>query len=186
MATATITRPSAAYVVSDAPAPIPPEARFAGDYLPAPELEALARRLIATERAFGFLADWTGALTFLWRRAGGKRGGKAVYGRCQSLAGVARHYAGASYLIWAAADHCRAARLTGRQLEALVFHELCHLAPGEEDEETGEQAPPVLVGHDFEGFLAELDVYGPWRPDLARAGETFAQLALFDTPAVRP
>lgn len=159
---------------------IPRESAFAGDYRPAPELERIALRLIATDRRFGFLADWTASFSFLWKRKGGQSGGVAMLGKCQALGGVARHYAGKSYLIWLAADHCRGLRFTARQVEALVFHQLCHLAPGEVDEETGEQEPPVIVGHDFDGFLAELETYGAWRKELVRAQETLGQLRLWD------
>lgn len=162
-------------------AEIPSDRAFLGDYLAAPALEALARRLIATERRFAFLREWEPTIALLWKRQGGKKGAAAVFGKCQTLSGAARHFAGKSYLIWAAADHCRGARFTRRQLEALVFHELCHLAPGDADEdgEAVAATPPVIVGHDYEGFLAELEVYGAWRTDLARAHEAFAQLPLW-------
>ncbi|HET8631093.1 MAG TPA: putative metallopeptidase [Thermomicrobiales bacterium] len=159
---------------------IPSDLAFAGDFLPAPDLEKIAARLIYEHGACGFLREWADDIALLWKKKGGQKGGKAIFGRCQALAGAARHYSGKRYLIWAAADHCRRAGFRERQLEALVHHELCHLAPGETDAVTGEQAPPLVVGHDFEGFLAELATYGPWRPDLAQARAALGQLPLFE------
>ncbi len=160
-------------------APIPTDGRFAGDFLDAPDVERIAAQLIASRDRFAFLRDWQGAIAYAWKRKGGKKGGRAVLGRCQTLSGYAKHKAGRSYLIWLGADTCREVKLTIRQLEALIFHELCHLGPGEEDEETGVVGPPVVVGHDYEGFLAELEEYGAWAPDLVAARGAFEQLPLF-------
>lgn len=159
---------------------VPGDERFGeADFLPAPELTKLAHALIYEEDQFVFLRDWSDALVCLWKRKGGASGGKAILGKCQQLSGAARHFAGKRYLIWLGADTCRLARLSEQQLEALVFHELCHLAPGDIDEETGEEEPPKVVAHDYEGFLSELARYGAWQRDLVAAKEAFDELPLF-------
>lgn len=158
---------------------IPGDEMFGGDFREAPDLERIVARLIAGKEQFAFLSEYQQEICILWKRKGGQSGQKVTLGKCQKLSGAARHFSGRSYLIWCAADHCRRAGLSRQQIEALVFHELCHLAPGELDDVTGVQAPPVIVGHDFEGFLSELSEYGLWRPDLQEARNAFDQLPLF-------
>lgn len=159
---------------------VPADAQFGdADFLASPTLTKLAQALIADDPHFAFLRDWSDTIVCLWKRKGGTSGGKAVLGKCQQLSGAARHFAGKRYLIWLGADTCRKARLTERQLEALVYHELCHLAPGDIDEETGEEQAPKVVGHQFEGFTAELERYGAWHEELAVAQAAFEELPLF-------
>lgn len=163
---------------------IPGDVEFeGGDFLEAPELEALGRAIIERDDRFEHLREWQNSIAWLWKRKGGKKGGKEMLGACQPLSGYAQFKAGRSYLIWLAADACRRARMAGRQMEACVYHQLCHLAPGEdadEAEEMGLPAPsPVIVGHDYEGFLDELRAFGAWRPDLEEAEGAFRQMPLF-------
>lgn len=159
---------------------IPTDEQFDNDdFKRAPELYLLARALIRDDTQFAFLRDWSEQIVCLWKRKGGTSGGKDVLGKCQQLSGAARHFAGKRYLIWLGADTCRKARLTKTQLEALVYHELCHLAPGDIDEETGEEQAPKVVGHEFEGFTAELERYGAWYEELAVAQAAFEELPLF-------
>lgn len=149
------------------------------DFIPGSKLTKLAQALIADDPQFAFLRDWTDTIVCLWKRKGGTSGGKDVLGKCQQLSGAARHFAGKRYLIWLGADTCRKARLTERQLEALVYHELCHLAPGDLDDDTGEEQAPKVVAHDFAGFTSELARYGAWQADLAVAQAAFEELPLF-------
>jgi hypothetical protein len=62
----------------------------------------------------------------------------------------------------------RWAGLTDGQRQALVDHELCHFAVGE-DEDTG-AAILWIRGHDVEEFTGVVERHGLWSPDL----ETFA------------
>lgn len=158
---------------------IPGDEMFVGDFRESPDLERIVARLIASKEQFAFLREYQQEIVVLWKRKGGVKGNKITLGKCQALSGPARHFSDRRYLIWAAADHCRRAGLSQEQLEALIFHELCHLAPGDENEATGEQAPPVIIGHDFEGFVAELTVYGLWTPALQEARNALEQLPLF-------
>lgn len=160
--------------------PVPGEGQFGGDdFLADNELTRLTRTLIATAPHFAWLRGWEEQIAVLWKRKGGTSGGKDVLGKCQPLSGTAKHFAGKRYLIWLAADTCRKARLTEQQLEAAVYHELCHLAPGDIDEDTGEELPPKAVGHGWEGFSAELARYGAWQADLVAAKAAFDDLPLF-------
>ncbi len=159
---------------------IPGPGKFAGaDFLDAPDLKCIADRLIASSAHLAHLRQWSETIAYLWKQKGGKKGGRATLGSSKALSGSTAFYAHKSYEIWLAADHCRDAHLTDRQLEALVFHQLCCFGPDEEAEELGVPAPPVVVGPDFSGFLAELEEYGFWRPDLEAARGAFEQLPLF-------
>ncbi|MBW3635014.1 MAG: hypothetical protein KY445_00940 [Armatimonadetes bacterium] len=60
---------------------------------------------------------------------------------------------------------------------ALVDHELMHCGASWDDKG---KTKLVLIGHDFEGFNAEISRHGLWRPDAARLADTMknAQLGL--------
>lgn len=128
---------------------------------------------------FGHLADLK--VVYLWKKTGGKAKGKVVYGKTVKASGLAKHFSEqAAFVIWLAADHCRGATYTERQLEALLFHEMCHTTVVEADEETGRGGGPALVPHDVETFAAELEVYGLWDADLRDVAPAFRQAGLFE------
>ena len=156
---------------------IPVENDFLGDdFLAAPELEELGDSLI--RQKLGHLDDGELAIEYRWKKKGGKSGGNAVLGKCVKLSGLARHLAlGAHFCVWLGADYVRAMKLDDRQIEALVYHELCHI----EREEPEDEDKPVVyrsVGHDAEVFFAELREYGAWRPSLVELEQTIRQLSL--------
>lgn len=110
-------------------------------------------------------------ISYLWKRKGGAQGGGARLGAAVKASGLVRYFSNGQIVIWLAADHVRDARFTPRQIEALLFHELLHVAI---DEETGEI---TLLAHDFEGFRSEIEEYGFWRPSAKSMAKAF-QLAL--------
>jgi hypothetical protein len=122
------------------------------------------------EKRFEYLNDFE--IRFLWKSEGGSSGGKSVLGKCTRPRGLLAKYSKADFIIWAAADHCRLLGITRYQLEALLFHELCHAGRSAKEE-------PILIPHDFDGFCAEVERYGAWRHDLERALKSFKQLKLF-------
>lgn len=83
---------------------------------------------------------------------------------------------GGEFIITLNWQNCRDAELKAWQLEALIYHELNHIAPPDEEQLN---AAPTVIGHDFEGFGAELERYGMWHQSLEAAGEAFAQLGLW-------
>lgn len=147
-----------------------------GEFARAPEIEAIADALIHAHRAlFDHLLD--AKVRYLWKAKGGKSAGKDRLGACQKPSGLLAFFSGDDFVIWLGLDNCLAHRLTNRQVEALVFHELLH-TNATEDPDTGE----IILGinpHDFEGFNEELRVYGPWSSDLERVTEIARQLELF-------
>jgi hypothetical protein len=113
-----------------------------------------------------------GTIAFLWKRKGGKKGDKGIWGKVSPVSGVAQYWGGVEYVVWLAADHCRKNRLGARQIEALLYHEFCHFG---QDPDTGEIK---MVGHDAEVFAQEVREYGLWTVDLEPVADAFRQLPL--------
>lgn len=182
--TTTVTPDGISGVVSDKPnarAFVPFDGSFLGDddFLKAPELQQIAEHLIAT---CGELDHLDGApIRYRWKRKGGKSNGADVHGKCTRMSGALRHFSGAEFLIWIAADHVREAGYTNLQLEALMFHELLHIELRVNDDETspdyGEERL-VIRAHDAEVFLGELQRYGAWRSDHQALQEQYRQLSI--------
>jgi hypothetical protein len=121
-------------------------------------------------KCFLYLKDFK--VLFLWKDEGGSTKGKATLGKCQKPTGLLARYSGATFIIWVAADYCRLMAIKRYELEALLYHELCHTGINEKEE-------PITRPHDFEAFCAEVERYGAWRHDLERAAKSFRQLKLF-------
>jgi len=153
--------------------PVPPDKLFEVDeFVTAPDLEEIAIAIIDSMGGFGYLAGLN--LKYLWQGAGGKSKGKLVLGKCQKPAGLLAKFSNADFIITLAADHHRVLRSTRYQIEANVFHELCHT-----DLDNEKKIPePRLVPHDTEMFCREVEIYGLWREDLDRAAKVFEQLKL--------
>lgn len=60
--------------------------------------------------------------------------------------------------------------MTEAQREALVDHELCHVAEAGADEDTG-RMKWAIVAHDVEEFAAVIERRGLWAPHVRRFGE---------------
>ena len=150
------------------PADIPADGDFKRDWLDDETLQEKGRDLIR-EKVDKELGQFD--IRFLWKQTGGRRNGKATLGKTSLPRGYAKFYSKADALIWVAADHLRALKASCRFLEAVLYHELCHL-----------KFDPVggilLVGHDFEGFIAEFEQYGAWRTDLSNLAANLKQLKL--------
>lgn len=133
------------------------------DFLPDKRLEEVGEALIL--RKFPDL-DGVTTVTFLWKSRGGASGGNRTLGKCVKNSGLVRHYSNhTDYTVWVAADHLRQLRFTRYELEALLYHELCHIA-FEEPEEEGDRAVVGTRGYDVEAFYAEIREYGLWRANL--------------------
>lgn len=155
---------------------VPPDDFFddADPFYDDPRIFDVARDVLQRCNEFRYLAN--ASVDIVWKRRGGKSGGRAVFGKANKLSGLAAHYCPHTFVIWLAADHCREAEFTNHELEALIYHQLKHLG-FEYDETTGETTW-VLWPHDAELFVSELTRYGTWRDDLRVVSDTVAQLAL--------
>lgn len=139
------------------------------EFIPSNELRAVADDLIERHERFGLLGDCE--ITYLWKAEGGATNGKRTLGKCAKPGGLVRYFSGAHFVIWLAADHARDLLLTQQQLEALVFHELCHAG-------ISDKGVPYIVGHDWAGFGDEIREYGLYLEDVRRIDQVMHQLRL--------
>lgn len=153
------------------PARVPTEGDFFGQYKPAPELDEIVRFIGAGKAGMGHLAEYE--IKCYWRAKASKRNGVIVAGTASKTSGLLALTSEADFTIVLAADYCR--MLDNYQLEALVYHECCHIA---EDEDAEGNETPIIVAHDLEMFRAELREYGYWTPALIAASREFRQLEL--------
>lgn len=143
-------------------------------FLPAPELKLIGQTLISRyDEKFKPLTDIS--IRYAWKRKGGKSNGNVVLGKVEAVSGVKSFLSdeAVDYLIWLAADNCAGA--SEWQIEATIFHELCHFAVID--------GKLTLRGHDFEGFTAEILEYGEWRKgikDFTQAVLPVIQRSLFE------
>jgi hypothetical protein len=145
-------------------------------FLDSPELKELAGDLIELHPGtLGHLAEVE--VAYLWKKTGGKRGGKGTFGKATKPSGLLTAFTSAEAVIWLAADHVADAQYSARQIEALLFHEMQHIGIEEEDE-TGERKV-VMRAHDVELFFQDVKVYGAWEEMLAEAASAFKQAPLF-------
>jgi hypothetical protein len=161
----------------DARAPIPGGHRFQGrdgrqkDFTEGRDIQDIADALIEHRECFAFLSDVI--IRYRWRRKAQVKAGRMTLGYCQKLSGQLRdEMQGGDFQIVLNAENCRDLGLTNWQIEALVAHELMHIAPPDPDDP---ESQPSIVGHDAELFSAEIDQYGLWKLDLRRVAPSFVQ-----------
>lgn len=152
------------------------------DFLPAPDLELIARELIEDDEALGHLQRYR--VVYLWKRKGGQRQGQPVLGKCSKASGPANHYSDATWIVWLASDWARHYALTRQQVEAALHHELTHAGEAEIEKtdpsgETVTVTVPAVRGHDCEMFSSEIERYGLWRQPLKQVAPAFQQLDMF-------
>jgi len=154
---------------------VPDDEAFNGKlYSAAPELESIAENLIERHGFFSELAACD--IRYFWRRRTGVSKGRVQIGFLKRASDLLGHYSGADFILWLSATTARDGRFTDRQVEAAVFHQLCHLSVDDEGNY-------IKLAHEFEGFSRELTAYGPWTEDLRAGGKAFVrahQMGLFD------
>ena len=148
---------------------------FGKDFMPAEALDELSAELTERHDELNFIRDHD--LQVLWKRSGGRKGGRGVLGKCSAPSGLLRFYSGKDWVIWLAADHVRAHRFNAQQTEALLYHEMLHCAV---EEESADRPPKITtVSHDVEVFNKEIERYGLWMQDLKDISATIGkQLSL--------
>lgn len=140
------------------------------EFMRSDQLAAGAQRLIAQHpQDLAHLED--AAIVYLWKKEGGKSKGKVTTGKCIALSGPAQFFSnGYVFMIWLAADWH--ALETDRAIDATLFHELLHIKLFEDPK--GEKPPELrLRGHDFEGFVREIDVFGLSTPEARTMAKAF-------------
>lgn len=140
------------------PYPIPEADNFQGapgGYIQAEDLPKIADQLMRDWHQYvGHAAKY--AITWLWKGKANRRGWTKP---AKDLLGFFAPEV--DFVIWLGADMLREEQFTYRQVSAQVFHELLHIV-----EEGGKVG--VRSDHDFEGFVPELEVFGPWTAELAQ------------------
>lgn len=154
-------------------ADIPEDEDFDSDFMASDEMEEIGVELIDRYPELVRLRD--ARIGYCWKQNGGETNGKVTLGKCTKPSGLLRYYAHLDFVVWCAADHCREWSFTNHQLEALIYHELCHA--GVEIDKHG-QVKYVIRPHEVEMFTGELDRYGLWMDDLTRAKHAFDQVTL--------
>jgi hypothetical protein len=152
-------------------------------FLPAPEIEAIARELIDAYPELGHIAQ--ADVGYVWKRKGGRSKGRDVLGKCQAASGLLAHYSRCDFVVVISADHVRELAFTQRQLEALCYHELKHISYVIDDDEkspTYGEMKLTLRGHDDERFVDEILRYGAWVGGMERVGEAYQQITLPEAP----
>lgn len=160
---------------------IPSDVEFGSDFLKSDDIQEVGERIIREKLTA--LDDGEIIIDYAWKQKGGRSSGNAVLGKCVKLSGPARYYAlGSHFLVWLAADHGRSHDFNDRQLEALIYHELCHI-DRIEPEDADKPVTYKTRGHDFEGFLPELEQYGAWEETFQAMERVVRQLPL---PGLEP
>lgn len=139
-------------------------------YLVAPDLTRLATVLIDRHKRFVF--HGTLDIKYLWKRKGSKSKGFTTLGTCQQTGGALQFYSDADFLICLSADAMRERKFTPKQIEAVLYHELCHIG-------FNDKMQPMLRNHDWAGFISEIEEYGLYLDDMQRVGDAM-QMKLFD------
>lgn len=153
------TRHDASDVLEHVPYPIPEADAFVGTrgFLPGYDLDKIANEWIRTRpEQFGFLGAYT--IVWLWKGKANRRGWTK---QAKDLLGYFAE--DIDFVIWLGADVLREEQFTHHQVRAQVFHELLHIV----QDDKGKVG--VRAEHEFEGYVAELDEFGPWTAELARA-----------------
>lgn len=146
------------------------------DFLDAEDLRGMAERMIDEYEELNYLRKYE--LAYLWKRDGGKSGGKNTLGKCTKASGLVKYFSQATWVIWLTAKHVNEMLFTRKQVEASLYHELAHAALEVDEEGNGK---PVVIAHDFAGFVAEVKRFGDWMADLKdckKAWEQWEQMAL--------
>lgn len=174
-----------------------PDERFpvpfiADEFQEAPELDKIASALIERCHDFTdlFIAVERSGIEVRcrWRKKAARNADRFRVGTLQKTSGLLKHYSEAHYLIVVAVDATMG--FTRRQMEALIYHELCHInIQFHTDDDTGETMVELKThAHEVEMFHAEVKRYGLWRGDLKQASETFRQAGFteMEPEKVRP
>jgi hypothetical protein len=164
-----------------AKASVPNDMEFAkaqAEFLDSPELAFMASRIIESHKLK--LADQV-TVTYLWKRKGGASSGKVVFGKCTKTSGMVEYFAAQTrrshvdYIIWLAADNVRGSGMAAWQIEALLHHEILHITA---EYDKNDEIKLGVVGHDWEGFDANISAYGLWWTNFQQMGEHVRQLKL--------
>lgn len=156
---------------------VPTAEQFEDEFMRADDLAATYEQIIHQHSSLDHLHPLE--VVVLWRKSGGKKGGRPIFGKTSKRSGLVAAFTSADFIVWLAADHVLAAEYSDRQITALLHHELMHISYEDPPDDQEGARKYVLVGHDFELFADELRIYGAWEEMLQEAAEAFKQAPLF-------
>lgn len=164
-------------------------------WIEAPEVKDIAERLIPKHHAH--LRSWAEEIRYVFRKEAQVSKGRAVWGKAHKITGLPCYLAtnapgdvnafddtpppSADMFVMEIA-HDIWTRLTPKQQEALVDHELMHFTI-EMDDNAG--VVRGIRGHDVEEFSAIAQRHGAWRPDLIEFADAM-QLSLISAVETDP
>lgn len=137
-------------------------------FSPAPDVEAIAQKLIATIPDHNHLAS--AKIGYLSRAGEWKKRNKIILGRARLIKGETKHLTGLDFTIVINGDIWPT--LPPDAQEALVDHELCHC-----DSEVDKNGTQVwkLKHHDVEEFASVIKRRGLWKSDLTEFNDAVKQ-----------
>lgn len=115
-----------------------------------------------------------------WVNKAIKRNGKEQYGSAQKPAGLLKYLTqDADFVVIMSTEACR--DLPNWEFEAAVCHQLLHCGEIESEDRAGDTtSKPGMLGHDFEGFIEEISLYGFWSAELRGPTDAFAKQLKLD------
>lgn len=143
-----------------------------GEYVEAPDLQAMAVLLINQDAALSAAADWD--IAYLWKKEGGKAGDQPRMADVIKPSGLLRYATQDDFMVWLAADHC--AKMTRNEIEQIVFRQLLRVGKTKDGDRT-------LRDYEFRGFIAELRKYGHNARELGPVAEALSQMGLDEAMA---
>lgn len=132
---------------------------------PAPDLDVIVGHLINKHDEHGALREFH--IKVLWRD-----GEPDWLGHAKPKGEEDRLLSGVDAVILIAWQQCRAFKITAHQMEALLYHELCHFEINED--EKGRRTLKGRKFHDIEEFHAVIAKYGDWRHDVKAMDQQLA------------
>lgn len=158
---------------------VPTEDEFFGaDYLEDGALSALFWDVVQQYRRLrDVIAEHDISVAVLWKRRGGKSKGTLVLGKCEKPGGLTAHFCTSQFVISLGADNIAAEELTSEQIRKVLYHEGRHIGWDDGDEDHDPKA--ILLGHDVEIFLGEIEDTGAWNHFRQALAVDFKQAGLF-------
>ena len=160
---------------------VPDEADFdGGDYMADAGLDAMLADCVSRYTRLSVIEDHGINVSVLWKRKGGKKQGGPVVAKCQKPSGLLAHFCTSDFVIWLGADHVRDLEYTTDQIGRLLYHEARHIGWDDGDPDDPEAVgKAIILGHDIELFLGEVEDTGAWEDFRQALGKDFQQAGLF-------
>lgn len=159
---------------------VPVEMDFGGgDFLADAALTALFWEVVSDYPRLRHITDHDIGVTVLWKRKGGKKQGAPTHAKCVKLSGLAGWFCPTPFAIWLGADNVAEQEWATDEIRKLLYHEARHIGweDPDDDDDDGE-GKPIILGHDVELFVSEVEDTGAWEHFRSALGHDFQQAGL--------